>query len=100
MKQSSIFRLHLFGDSTQLFQYFAGLTPAKVSVKFFTTTIYIKNPWIPGVIYEFGIQWGTTMAQQIAMRGICVSYTHSREICGFDTFEDFTVIDKKDQGFS
>jgi hypothetical protein len=55
---------------------------------------------VPGVICEFGIQRGTTLAQLLAMRGIYVPYTYSRKICGFDTFEGFTVIDEKDQGFS
>lgn len=55
---------------------------------------------IPGVICEFGIQWGATLAQLINLRGIYEPYNHSRKIFGFDTFEGFAAIDKKDGGFS
>lgn len=55
---------------------------------------------MPGVICEFGVQWGTTIAQLIAFRGIYEPYNHSRKIYGFDTFEGFSTIDEKDGGYS
>ena len=51
---------------------------------------------VPGVICEFGVQWGATLAQLINFRGIYEPYNHSRRIFGFDTFEGFAVVDKKD----
>jgi hypothetical protein len=55
---------------------------------------------IPGVICEFGVQWGATLAQLINLRGIYEPFNHSRKVIGFDTFEGFPVIDEKDGGFS
>jgi hypothetical protein len=62
--------------------------------------LYKKILGVPGVICEFGVQWGTTIAQLIAFRGIYEPYNHSRKIYGFDTFEGFPTIDEKDGGFS
>jgi hypothetical protein len=58
--------------------------------------LYQKIIDVPGVICEFGVQWGGTMAQMINLRGIYEPYNHSRKIYGFDTFEGFTVLDQKD----
>lgn len=62
--------------------------------------LYRKIVEIPGVICEFGVQWGATLAQLINLRGIYEPFNHSRTIFGFDTFEGFPVIDDKDGGFS
>lgn len=62
--------------------------------------LYKKILDVPGVICEFGVQWGTTLAQLIAFRGIYEPYNHSRKIYGFDTFEGFATTDDKDSGFS
>jgi hypothetical protein len=51
---------------------------------------------VPGVICEFGVKWGATLTQLIALRGIYEPYNHSRTIFGFDTFEGHSVIDEKD----
>jgi hypothetical protein len=62
--------------------------------------LYQKIIGIPGVICEFGVQWGATLAQLINLRGIYEPFNHSRKIIGFDTFEGFPVVDEKDGGFS
>lgn len=62
--------------------------------------LYQKIVEIPGVICEFGVQWGATLAQLINLRGIYEPYNYSRKIFGFDTFEGFSVVDEKDGGFS
>lgn len=62
--------------------------------------LYKKILGVPGVICEFGVQWGTTLSQLMAFRGIYEPYNHSRKIYGFDTFEGFPVVDEKDHGFS
>lgn len=62
--------------------------------------LYQKILDVPGVICEFGVQWGTTLAQLIAFRGIYEPFNYSRKVYGFDTFEGFPVIDEKDHGFS
>jgi hypothetical protein len=54
---------------------------------------------VPGVICEFGVQWGATLAQLINLRGIYEPFNHSRKIVGFDTFEGFSVLEDKDGEF-
>lgn len=50
---------------------------------------------VPGVICEFGVQWGATLATLMNLRGIYEPYNHSRHIYGFDTFAGFaSVVDK------
>ena len=55
---------------------------------------------VPGVICEFGVQWGGTLATLINLRGIYEPFNHSRQICGFDTFEGFPSVDAKDGGYT
>jgi hypothetical protein len=59
-------------------------------------SLYQKIIEIPGVICEFGVQWGATMAQLINLRGMYEPFNHSRKIYGFDTFEGFNTLDEKD----
>lgn len=60
--------------------------------------LYRQMLSVPGVICEFGVQWGATLSQLITLRGIHEPYNHSRRIIGFDTFEGFTDVDEKDGG--
>jgi hypothetical protein len=53
-----------------------------------------------GVICEFGVQWGASLAQLVNLRGIYEPYNISRLIYGFDTFSGFVSVDRKDGGFS
>jgi hypothetical protein len=55
---------------------------------------------VPGVICEFGVHWGATIATLCNLRGIYEPYNHSRRIFGFDTFSGFVGVDEKDGGFS
>lgn len=54
----------------------------------------------PGVICEFGVQWGATLATFINLRGVYEPFNHSRKIFGFDTFEGFASVTEEDGGFS
>ncbi len=60
--------------------------------------LYKKIIKVPGVICEFGVQWGGTLAQLIALRGLYEPYNHKRYIYGFDTFEGFVNTSKKFDG--
>lgn len=51
---------------------------------------------IPGVICEFGVQWGASLSLLINLRSIYEPFNHSRIIYGFDTFKGFISIDEKD----
>lgn len=44
----------------------------------------------PGVIMEFGVEWGSTLSLLIKLRSIYEPYNYSRKIIGFDTFSGFT----------
>jgi hypothetical protein len=51
--------------------------------------LYKKIVNVTGVVCEFGVQWGATMAQLINLRSIHEPFNHGRMIYGFDTFEGF-----------
>jgi hypothetical protein len=51
---------------------------------------------VPGVICEFGVQWGATLTQLINLRGIYEPYNYSRKIIGFDTFLGFPAVHNQD----
>lgn len=55
---------------------------------------------VPGVICEFGVQWGATLAQLINFRSMYEPFNISRTIVGFDTFEGFIGTDTKDGSYS
>ena len=44
----------------------------------------------PGVICEFGVEYGATLSLLGKLRGIYEPYNYSRKIIGFDTFSGFT----------
>jgi hypothetical protein len=63
--------------------------------------LYINNLYqqiihVPGVICEFGVHWGSTLATLINLRGIYEPFNHSRRIYGFDTFEGFCAVNPED----
>jgi Macrocin-O-methyltransferase (TylF) len=58
--------------------------------------LYERIVNIPGVICEFGVQWGTTMALLSNLRGMFEPYNHTRRIVGFDTFEGFLKMHEAD----
>lgn len=55
---------------------------------------------VPGVICEFGVQWGATLAQLINFRSMYEPFNISRTIVGFDTFEGFIDTNTKDGSYS
>lgn len=62
--------------------------------------LYRRIVDVPGVICEFGVHWGATMATLCNLRGIYEPYNHSRTIVGFDTFSGFAGVHAADGGFS
>lgn len=62
----------------------------------YLNTLYLKILDVPGVICEFGVQWGATLATLSNLRGIHEPYNYSRTIIGFDTFSGFSKPDAKD----
>ncbi|QZA79204.1 hypothetical protein K4H28_07360 [Deefgea tanakiae] len=45
---------------------------------------------VPGIICEFGVQWGASLSVLANLRGIHEPYNYSRKIVGFDTFQGFS----------
>jgi hypothetical protein len=62
----------------------------------FLNDMYQQILDVNGVIMEFGVRWGTNLAIYEALRGIYEPYNYTRKIVGFDTFEGFPTVDKKD----
>lgn len=62
----------------------------------FMNELYQKQLGIHGSIFEFGVRWGQNLALFETMRGIYEPYNYNRKIVGFDTFEGFPSVDKKD----
>jgi len=62
--------------------------------------LYKRIVPVAGVILEFGVHWGATIATLINLRGIYEPYNHSRAIYGFDTFSGFPDVTPEDGGFS
>lgn len=62
----------------------------------FTNNLYNQILDVPGVIMEFGVKWGGNCSLFSSLRGCYEPYNVRRKIIGFDTFEGFPSIDKKD----
>ena len=58
--------------------------------------IYKKLIGKPGVICEFGVQWGGVLTILNNLSAMYEPYNHQREIHGFDTFEGFVEVSKED----
>jgi len=55
---------------------------------------------VPGVICEFGVHWGASLATLLNLRNLYEPYVTDRMIYGFDTFSGFTGVHEKDgEGF-
>ncbi len=62
----------------------------------FMHEIYKKILDVHGVIMEFGVRFGQSLALFQNFRGIYEPYNYTRQIIGFDTFTGFPDVHKKD----
>jgi hypothetical protein len=51
--------------------------------------LYQKILPVPGIVIEFGVRWGQSLALFESFRGMYEPYNYSRKIVGFDTFSGF-----------
>jgi hypothetical protein len=58
--------------------------------------LYQKIVSVHGVIMEFGVRWGQNLALYQSFRGMYEPFNYNRKLIGFDTFEGFPSVDKKD----
>lgn len=74
------------------------LTRSSIGRIMFFQSLYEKIVNHHGIVMEFGVRWGQTLALLTSMRSLYEPYNTSRRIVGFDTFEGFVSVDKKDGG--
>lgn len=76
------------------------LSSKSLSRILFFYEIYKKILHNHGVIIELGVRWGQTLSIMSALRGIFEPFNRHRKIVGFDTFEGFKGMNKKDGNLS
>ena len=74
------------------------LSTKDLSRLLFFSDMYNRILEVQGVIMEFGVRWGQTLAVLSALRGLYEPYNIQRRIVGFDTFEGFPDVDDQDGG--
>lgn len=62
----------------------------------FMDELYKKIVNVHGVVMEFGVRWGQNLALFSEFRALYEPYNYNRKIIGFDTFEGFPSVHKKD----
>jgi hypothetical protein len=63
---------------------------------FFMNEMYQRILPINGIIVEFGVRWGQSLALFSSFRGMYEPYNYTRKIVGFDTFSGFPSVSDKD----
>ena len=71
-------------------------TSKSLSRALFFYEMYRKIVHTHGVIMEFGVRWGQTLALLSALRGIFEPFNRHRKIIGFDTFAGFRGMGPED----
>lgn len=72
------------------------LTSQNLSRLLFFYEMYRKILHTHGIIVEFGVRWGQTLAVMAALRGIFEPFNRHRKIVGFDTFAGFKGMSAQD----
>lgn len=60
--------------------------------------MYKKIINLHGIVCEFGVHWGNSLALFESFRGMYEPFNYNRKIVGFDTFEGFPSVHEKDGG--
>lgn len=68
------------------------LAPGTVARMLYLDFLYQKIIDVPGVIIEFGVQYGPSLSVLSNLRAIHEPYNHTRKIIGFDTFTGFPAV--------
>jgi len=87
-----------FGEQVWARHSLVSLNVSVLSRLLYLNNLYQKIVDVPGVICEFGVQWGATLTQLINLRSIHEPFNLSRVVYGFDTFEGFPSVHDKDGG--
>ncbi|MEM7227557.1 MAG: TylF/MycF/NovP-related O-methyltransferase [Planctomycetota bacterium] len=62
----------------------------------FMHELYQMTRDVHGVIMEFGVRWGQTLALMANFRGMFEPYNYNKKIIGFDTFAGFPSVAQED----
>jgi Macrocin-O-methyltransferase (TylF) len=84
-----------YGDNWSIHSLVA-LKRIALSRIIYYNNLYEKILEVPGVICEFGVQWGATLALLQNFRGMYEPYNISRKIFGLDTFKGFLDLTEHD----
>ena len=71
-------------------------TSKTMSRALFMNEFYQKALDIQGQIFDFGTRWGQNIALFMSYRGMYEPFNRHRKIIGFDTFDGFPSVAKKD----
>ena len=83
-------------DEEKLSQVGLFMKRQELSKILFFNELYQQILNVHGIIIEFGTRWGQNLTTLSNLRGIYEPYNYNRKIVGFDTFNGFFDIDKKD----
>lgn len=85
-----------FGEGSWNKHNLVTLNVTVLSRLLYLNSLYEQILEVPGVICEFGVQWGGTLTQLINLRSIHEPFNHSRTVVGFDTFRGFPSVNPED----
>lgn len=74
------------------------ITPQQFRRIYFLTEVYKQILEVPGCVMQFGVRWGRELALFESLRTLFESFHHARRIVGFDTFDGYAGVDRKDGG--
>jgi hypothetical protein len=63
----------------------------------FLHELYRRSLTVDGVIMEFGVRWGQTLALFTSFRGLYEPFNYTRRVVGFDTFDGFPSVSEHDR---
>jgi hypothetical protein len=95
-RQYSLFKQMVIPDNEILANLPLFMDRQLLSRILFLDEIYKKIVPVNGVIFEFGVRWGSNLALLSMMRGIYEPFNLYRKIVGFDTFSGFPAVHEKD----
>jgi hypothetical protein len=95
LREIALKTLPNMGPSWNL-QNLVTMQPSTMARVLYWNEIYPLILNVPGVICEFGVQWGASLATLVNMRAIYEPFNISRTIIGFDTFAGFPSVSDKD----
>lgn len=83
-------------DNEKVAQTALFLKRQELSKILFLNHIYQLIKDTHGIMIEFGVRWGQNLVTLSNLRGIYEPFNYGRKLVGFDTFQGFVNVNKKD----